>query len=240
MLFLLVVKHSNTKSITRKFNKETSVFAQWKEDTLNSVDQTFKIDWEQTKIPKIIKDFGDLHKTRDYLNQNYAFFKELYLNLQYNSVYPFVNKLETASFCERALLVDSVLNTSNCDLLFVSCNTTNKGGIKQKTGLLRCEFLEYIVRLANFKYIQTNQVPTFYEAVKKVFEEFVRPNLNLLPWQEFRDDELWTIEVNDVLDANLEGVQKLHNYYFSPTQKFMSDKDGINLLSRDVFLELTY
>ena len=179
-------------------------------------------------------------RTKDYLEANYEFLKVQYLELQYNSVYPFVNKLETASFCERALLVDSVLNTSNCDLLFDSCNTTNKGGIKQKTGLLRCEFLEYIVRLANFKYIQTNQVPTFYEAVKKVFEEFVRPNLNLLPWQEFRDDELWTIEVNDVLDANLEGVQKLHNYYFSPTQKFMSDKDGINLLSRDVFLELTY
>ena len=171
-----------------------------------SIEQTFKIDYEQTKISKLIKDPLDLVQTRDFLDENYAYFKELYLNSQYNSVYPFVNKLETASFCERALLVDSVLNTSNCDLLFVSCNTTNKGGIKQKTGLLRCEFLEYIVRLANFKFIQTGTTATFLQAVKKVFDEFIKPNIVLLPWQEFRDEELWTIEVNDVLDANLEGI----------------------------------
>lgn len=115
--------------------------------------------------------------TRDFLKQNYAHFKLVYLELQYNSVYPFVNKLETASFCERALLIDSVLNTSNCDLLFVSCNTTSKGSIKQKTGLLRCEFLEYIVRLANFKYVQTQQTPSYFEAVKKVIDEYVKPNI---------------------------------------------------------------
>ena len=116
------------------------------------------------------------------MDENYAYFKELYLELQYNSVYPFVNKIETGSFCERTLLVDDRLNTANCDLLFVSSNTTSKGGIKQKTGLIRCEFLEYIIRLANFKYIQTAQVSTYLEAVKIVINDFVKPNLNLVPW----------------------------------------------------------
>ena len=154
----------------------------WKEDTAKSIQQAFTIDWENTKISKLIKDSVDLMRTREFMAQNYDLVKQIYLEMQYNSVYPFVNKLETASFCERAKLVDEVLNTSNCDLLFVSSTSAGTRGIKQKTGLVRCEFLEYIVRLANFKYVQSGKVQKYHEAVKIVMDDFVKPNLHLLPW----------------------------------------------------------
>ena len=48
-----------------------------------------------------------------------------------------------------------------------------------------------------------------------------------MPWQQFRDEELWTIDVNDVFEANLEGINKIHNYY------------AIHLFTRDVGSVLT-
>ena len=53
---------------------------------------------------------------------NYDFIREIYLELQQNSVYPFVNKIELADFCAKSKLIDDRLNMANCDLLFVSSN----------------------------------------------------------------------------------------------------------------------
>ena len=162
------------------------------------------------------------------------------MELQYNSVYPFVNKIELSNFAEKAKLIDERLNMANCDLLFVSANDNKKGGIKQKTGLIRCEFLEYLVRLAQFKYVTSKVVETFHEATKKVIEEYMKPNYKPMPWQQFRDEELWTLEVNDVFETNYDGILRLHGCYFTPTQRFMSDKDATNLLTKDTALDLTY
>ena len=96
------------------------------------------------------------------------------------------------------------------------------------------------MRLANFKYVQTNISDNILDAVKIVIDNYIKANVTPLAWQSFRDEELWTIEVNDVLETNLDGLNKLHNFYFTPTQKFMSDKDAINLLSKDALADLTY
>ena len=76
---------------------------------------------------------------------------------------------------------------SNCDLLFVSSEDKKKYGvIKKKAGLIRCEFLEYLVRLANFKYVQTGVISTISEAVQHVVNDWVKPNFHPLPWHDFR------------------------------------------------------
>lgn len=121
------------------------------------------------------------------MEQEYEFIKLCFTNLLYNSVYPFVNKLELSNFCELSKLIDKNLNLSNCDLLFVSSEDKKKYGvIKKKAGLIRCEFLEYLVRLANFKYVQTGIIPKISDAVKHVINDWVKPNFTPLPWQDFR------------------------------------------------------
>jgi len=71
---------------------------------------------------------------------------------------------------------------SNCDLLFVSSHDNKKGGIKGKTGLIRCEFIEYIVRLSAFKYVNTGVFKTYYESLQKVLNEYMKPNYKPMPW----------------------------------------------------------
>lgn len=65
----------------RRFVKETSVFSSWKQDTKASIAAAFQIDWDNTRIPKLIKDATDLARTRDYLESNYEYLKEQYLEL---------------------------------------------------------------------------------------------------------------------------------------------------------------
>mmetsp|Transcript_32654 Transcript_32654/g.40454 ORF Transcript_32654/g.40454 Transcript_32654/m.40454 type:complete len:157 (+) Transcript_32654:166-636(+) len=154
----------------------------WKELTAQQVLQAFDIDIENTRLGKIIKNPEDLALTIKFLRDNYSYITDCYLELQYNSVYPFVNKIELSNFAEKAKLIDANLNMANCDLLFVSAHDNKKGGIKQKTGLIRCEFLEYLVRLAAFKYVQTNTLKTYHESIKKVIEEYMKPNFRPMPW----------------------------------------------------------
>ena len=35
------------------------------------------------------------------------------------------------------------------------------------------------------------------------------------------------MEVNDIFDANMDGIMKLYQHYFKELQKYMSDKDAI-------------
>ena len=42
-----------------------------------------------------------------------------------------------------------------------------------------------------------------------------------------------------MFDVNLDGINKLHHYYFTPTQKYMSEKDAMSLFCRDAAADLS-
>lgn len=58
--------------------------------------------------------------------------------------------------------------------------------------------------------------------MKKLLFEFIFPLSKPDSWQEFRDEELWNLEVNDTLDANLEGLKKIYAHYWEPRKKYMT------------------
>lgn len=96
------------------------------------------------------------------------------------------------------------------DRLFISTNVELEANDENPDkALCRYEFLEIMVRLANSKFRETGITKTYAEGLQKLLEENIYPNSKPHDWQEFRDKELWTIEVNDLLDANLEGLRKV-------------------------------
>ena len=64
-------------------------------------------------------------------------------------------------------------------------------------------------------------------------------NYKPYPWQEFRDRELWCVEVNDVFEANMEGLKKLYAFFFDPRKKFMSMQDAIDMMIKLTPLMMT-
>lgn len=49
-------------------------------------------------------------------------------------------------------------------------------------------------------------------------------------WQGFRDKELWTLEINDCLNANLDGLRKVYQCYVVKPRKFMNYSDALRFM----------
>ena len=75
--------------------------------------------------------------------------------------------------------------------------------------------MEIIVRLANIKFIETKKIKGFEEATRVIIEEYIMPNFKPDPWQEFRDKQLWTIDVNDILEANLNNLTIIYKGFLN-------------------------
>jgi hypothetical protein len=72
--------------------------------------------------------------------------------------------------------------------------------------------MELLVRLTKCKFVETGIFDDYVEALEHFFTEVLpRYEPQMKPWHEFRLDELWALEVNDLLSANLDALRKLHS-----------------------------
>lgn len=76
--------------------------------------------------------------------------------------------------------------------------------------------MEILLRVASSKYKEfalNGHTVTLRDAFEKLIIEKLKPNLLPAPWQSFRDEELWTREVNLVYYDNAEGLRAVFNKY---------------------------
>jgi NLR family CARD domain-containing protein 3 len=110
--------------------------------------------------------------------------------------------------------------------------------------LTRFEFLECLIRLGGVKYKDSGKVNTYNEALDLLMTEDVYPHCPPIKWQQFRDEELWTIEVNDILEANLGLLLQLFNKFTNNqvqgNNRSISMRDAIDLFVRLTPVSLTY
>ena len=52
---------------------------------------------------------------------------------------------------------------------------------------MRCEFLEFILRLAKFKLVETKICTTYKEALHIIITDHLKKYYSPQPWQQFRD-----------------------------------------------------
>jgi len=141
--------------------------------------------------------------------------------------------MDFSPFCDQCKLIDDRMKFSNVDLLCVSSQVHKIGTIKNKSGFVRSEFIEVLVRTSKFKFLETGICPTYHEAFNHLIENFIKPNFILLPWQGFRLNELWTLEVNDVLETNMGGLKKLFKHYSNADKKYFSVDDCMRIMLKD-------
>ena len=98
--------------------------------------------------------------------------------------------------------------------------------------------MEFLARIAEKKFKETNICDTYVESLEKLLEEHIFKLGDKEEWQEFRDNRLWTIDVNDVLEANLGHLTKIYQKYFAPRKKYMDMKDALEFMMRDSSLNL--
>lgn len=110
--------------------------------------------------------------------------------------------------------------------------------VNPEKALCRFEFYEILVRVAHVKYKETGICSTYADALQMLLKENIFKYANPEPWQEFRDEELWTLDVNDIFEANIEGLKKVYSVYWEPRKKYMTYQDAQNLFMKDTPLNL--
>ena len=96
---------------------------------------------------------------------------------------------------------------------------------------MRYEFLEIIVRIANAKYKDQMYCATSSEALKRLLDENIFPNLEESIQKHFRENLLYTEEVNDILTRNEVGLKKLFGLYTHGQKRYMTVKDSVDLIN---------
>ena len=77
--------------------------------------------------------------------------------------------------------------------------------------------MEMLVRLVKCKFLETGIYDNYADALGHFFTQVLpRYQPYMKPWHDFRVSELWGLDVNDTLHANLEPLRKLYKALIIP------------------------
>jgi hypothetical protein len=97
-------------------------------------------------------------------------------------------------------------NNFKIEQAIVNCSGSMQvimGSISLKKGLVRCEFIEFLVRCCRSKYLDTGICDNYTDSFRKLFDEHIAFYLKeCRPWQEFRLQELWQKNIHDLIFYN--------------------------------------
>eukprot|EP00347_Sterkiella_histriomuscorum_P002614 403367462 len=235
----IFIKGSKIKVQQRVFKKDNSVFKDWKEDTPQTINQMLDDDMKYWKCHRFIKEENDKIACEKIIRQNAVLLKKIFMTEVCNSGFPNISWIDFSNYCEKCKIFDKNILLSTIDRIFIATNVElEKNDDNPDKALQRYEFYEILVRIAQSKFKDPGICPTYAEGLNKLLNEHIFPYSKPDPWQEFRDEELWTMDVNDVMEANLEGIKKVYSFYWEPRKKFMTQADTMNLMLRDSALGL--
>ena len=231
----VVSKEYNRSIVQREFKKENSVFAPWKADNTKEILTGFSKDISRWKVQRFVKDEEDYNNVWKILEQNVLYLKTMYIILISNSNFPSITWNDFTTFVNNWKLIDENLQLSTVDRLFIATKSGNSTDLKDfpERDLARFEFYEIIVRMAGAKYKDWGKWENYAHSVRTIIEEDFIQFFNISKWQDFREKELWTLEVNDVLNANIEALKKIYKQFESTKKSYMELNDTLNLVTRN-------
>ena len=102
--------------------------------------------------------------------------------------------------CSSWKVLDKNLTPTDVDRIFIATNFEEEElEENDDNSLCRFEFMEIVARMAKTKFFEKGICSTVWESCQKILVEFIIPNsMERMPWQEFRENLLWTLEVDDL------------------------------------------
>ena len=154
-----------------------------------------------------------------YLQDNYSAIKNCFTYLAGLSMKSCLGMREFMNFVDQTKMKDASLTREIIDDLFVEVNkdpnaeeTENENPTDE---LVRYEFVEMLIRMADFKYKRTGEVNQHAHAFGKLFSSIVEPwyRSETEVWGGFRSNELQTLAVDELLRKNRASFERLYKKY---------------------------
>lgn len=137
----------------RQFEKEHSVFRDWKEDNMYTYKRCFENDMNHWKALKIKFKVEDLDETIELLEANYSEIKEIITWLQSKSQdYPYVSMLDLGKFIKSCDILDKEVDSARIDTLYLNASIDQ---LNKKQPMVRWSFVEFVIRLAKEKFMKS-------------------------------------------------------------------------------------
>ena len=227
------------------FNK--SIFAPYKSDNSDILNQWFEIDWENSKTSKLVKE--EESEIKEYLRSIYRNIREWYKFyagiLPSNQVFWISKTLFNEIINSiNPPIVDSNLSLAAIDLEFITTMSGNRGGKLNPTrDLIRYQFLEIFVRLAIHKYYKTKICKSKLESIQRFFGSDLKEFLNKFNSYEWREQKYFCEEVEFILKEYKEELDELFRCYSGrytmPSKpKFVSLEEFTEMVSNSGILKL--
>lgn len=229
----------------RGFNKDRSVFKDWRMDRYQLVKDGFLEEVASWKVPNIVKDPEEQLEILDFMQAQSQFLKDLFIIRTASSNFPAIRWLNYQTLVSEWDIYSDDFPKDQVDRIYlaVTKNIDKKligmgpGHFPEKD-MSRFQFYESLVRIANFKYKIPGHTPTTLEGLK-ILVAMLHKKYDNWQWQGWREQYLWTLEVDDLLRTNLVALRKLYKYFneAKKTKQFYQD-DAVDLFTREVNLEL--
>jgi hypothetical protein len=145
------------------------------------IDNCFEIDWESSKIEKVLKIKSEIDAVKAYLKTQYKYLRDVY---KYHAGLATARVVSVGSGIISEILshcnefIDGrQLKLSDVDLEVIACNGGKRESnyLSPDKSLVRFQFMEVLVRLSVAKYFKTGKVESASEAVIKAFEDNFHP-----------------------------------------------------------------
>jgi len=120
------VKQSRSQKVERTFNKNNSVFKEWKQDTAQRLDDCLEHDVALWKVPKFVKDKEELKKCTALIKKDFATFKMIYTYYATLAAYPYINAECMLRFVKDFKMMDKNLTQELVVTAYTGSWTTPK------------------------------------------------------------------------------------------------------------------
>jgi hypothetical protein len=185
----------------------------------------------------MIKSEEDCANVLAIIMKNYEKLKHIFVYLSSKSSYPALTQMDYAAFVLKSKINDKNVNLAAVDRVFIATNVTPRGAPEVPgnpgNALCRFQFMEAVVRLGNEKYKSPGLVKTFAEGTQRVLDECIFKYYEPEPWQSWREEELWSLDVDDLYGSNVENLQAIYKTYFTQIKKYMDLKDCYQMCMED-------
>ncbi|CAI2364059.1 unnamed protein product [Moneuplotes crassus] len=211
----------DTKILKKEWKREKSIFKDYKLEHPIVTKKCFEKDFNS--ICGVIKDELDRKKVKEFLSSIYAPLKECY---KYYAGTDFTNNVPsigTNSFTDLLTIsgcIDhNLLKLSDISIDFIATNVGQRPEdpkfkhLNPERSLVREEFLQIFIRLANSKYLKAKKLLTYNDAIRQLFNDGLLSYMRNFDSNDFRINKLYNESCDMVFKYYIKSMKRLYFTY---------------------------
>ena len=155
------VKAAETKE--KEAKSVNSIFKDRKKEGVKFYREAFECDEFKWKVGRLIKNEDEYKSCKEIVLRYFERLSDIFISLASRSKFPNLDNFTVVAFFQHIGWIDkNVINLSAIDRLYIASSVKSGNALVSErideTSMIRCEFIEFLIRIADLKYRQAAKV----------------------------------------------------------------------------------